>query len=1326
LFSRFFIDRPIFASVLSIVITLAGAIALKALPLALYPPVSPPNVSVSCSFPGADARAVSESVASPIEEQVNGVENMLYMSSSCTNDGAYSLTITFEHGVDLNLAQIRVQNRVSLALPKLPDVIKQTGVLTRKRAPDILMSVALISPDNSYDQLYLSNYALMHVKEEISRVPGVGDISMFGQKDYSMRIWVDPEKLAARSMTAGDVVAAIREQNMPVATGQIGQPPIGSGQAIQVTLSTHGRLVEPEEFADIIVKRTPDGRLTRIRDIGRVVLGAKNEDQTCQVNHAPAASMGIFQLPDANALETADRVRAKMAELAKDLPPGIRFQVRYDTTPYIRQTIDEVFKTLQEAVILVAIVVLLFLQNWRSAVIPLVAVPVAIIGTFGVMAAMGFSLNNLTLFGLVLAIGIVVDDAIVVVEAVEHHIERGLSPRDATLRAMDEVSGPVIAIGLVLSAVFVPCAFISGITGQFFRQFALTIASSTLISAFNSLTLSPALAALLLRPREHQVRDVLPRVAFLALGGWIGYVWLTPWLESTVVPQGIARFSSAAGATAPWWISPALAAAAGAVAGWLASRPLNWFLGGFFRVFNAGFNRATNVYTRLVGMALRVSVLVVLVYVGMIFLTYRAFASTPKGFIPSADMGYLMVNMQLPDSASAERTITAMDRLETISHETLGVAHTQAMSGNSLVMNASGSNFASLFVVLDEFALRPVWLSNRIFRLLELNPRQAKVRSWLGWSGAKKPDLEERVRKWLGLEKDPKAPSLYSEEIANRLRSRFTEEAPEADIKVYPPPPVRGVGRAGGFNMVIEDRGDLGVDELQKQTDKLVARANKVLRLPDESIYVPGERSIYSPKLGYHPFAPATATAEISGGKIRAITIDNPGVGYTVPPVVTISAPDSGTGVQATATAVIAGGEVTDIVVREKERGAGYTSVPKVVIDVGGRLAMVGCFTAFRANVPQFYADVNRTESMAKEVDLQDLFETLRVYLGSLYVNDFNRFGRTWQVIVQGEASYRRNVADIKLLKVRNIHGTMIPVGALADFREKPGPLILTRYNMYPSASINGNAALGISSGTAIDIMGHLASDPDEGLPPSMAYEWTELAFFEKQAGNTAMYIFGFAVVMVFLVLAAQYESWSLPLAVIMVVPMCLLSAIEGVKVAKEDINIFTQIGFVVLVGLASKNAILIVEFAKYHRDAGESRRQSTLEACRLRLRPIVMTSLAFILGVLPLLLGQGAGAEMRRTLGITVFSGMLGVTLFGIFLTPVFFFVIDWMSEARVWNSPLVRWTNTLVLGTLSLRPLRQFARTLKQPVTPEPLAELVPEFEPEAELEPEPAQPK
>jgi multidrug efflux pump len=1097
---------------------------------------------------------------------------------------------------------------VSLAQPKLPDVIKQTGVTTRKRSPDILMSIALYSPNRQYDQLYMSNYALLHVKEEIARVPGVGDISMFGQRDYSMRIWVDPEKLSARDMTAGDVVAAIREQNMPVATGQIGQPPIAHGQAVQISLSTMGRLVEPAQFGEIIVKCTPDGRMTRIKDIARVELGAKNEDAVCQVNHLPAASIAIFQLPDANALETAERVIAKMDELRNDFPPGLDYQIRYDTTPYIRESINEVFKTLREAVILVAIVVLLFLQNWRSAVIPLIAVPVAIVGTFAVMAAIGFSLNTLTLFGLVLAIGIVVDDAIVVVEAVEHHIEHGLSPRDATIRAMEEVSGPVIAIGLVLTAVFVPCAFITGITGQFFRQFALTIATSTLISAFNSLTLSPALAALLLRPREAQTREVLPKVAFMAFGGWLGYAYLAPRVVDAVSSATLARLLP--GTEARWWAGVALAVAGGAAAGRLLSGPLNWLLSGFFRLFNAGFNRATNLYTRIVGMALRLSVIVLLLYGGMLFLTYKGFMTTPKGFIPSADMGYLMANIQLPDSASAERTVAAMDYLETICHETPGVRFTQAMSSQSLVMNASSSNFATMFIVLDNFDERPVPLTDRAFRLLDLDANQAMVRKWFKWSPDKKPDLEARVRKWLGMVKDPKKPSLSSEDISKTLSDKFAQKVPEAVVRVYPPPPVRGVGRAGGFNLIIEDRGDLGSAALQAQVEKLV-RSGTDGRLDKDGNFIDPESD---------------------------------------------------------------------------EAGGGQPSGPKKDGEKGQEVFR-GLFSAFRANVPQIYADVNRTECMTKEVDLKDLFESLRVYLGSLYVNDFNRFDRTWQVIVQADSSFRRQESDVKRLKVRNVHGTMLPVVTLADFHEQNGPLVLTRYNMYPSASINGSASPGISSGQAIKTMGELAG---RTLPPSMAYEWTELAFFENAAGNTAMKIFVLAVVMVFLVLAAQYESWSLPLAVILVVPLCLLSAIAGVKVAKEDINIFTQIGFVVLVGLASKNAILIVEFAKYHRDAGESRRRATLEACRLRLRPIVMTSMAFILGVLPLLLGHGAGAEMRRTLGTTVFSGMLGVTIFGIFLTPVFFFVIDWLGEARVWKSPLFRWANTVVLGGLSLRPLR------------------------------------
>jgi multidrug efflux pump len=1150
--SRYFIDRPIFASVLSIVITLAGAVSLYSLPLALYPSVSPPTVQVDCKYPGASARDVAAAVAAPIEQQVNGVENMLYMSSQCTNDGSYNLVITFQHGVDLHMAQVLVQNRVSLAVPLLPEVIKQTGVITRKKAPDILMAIAFTSLGGRYDQLYLSNFAMMQVKEELARVPGVSDVNMMGQRDYSMRVWVDPEKLAARNMTAGDVVRAIREQNAQVATGQIGQPPVPRGQMIQVTLNTLGRLREIEQFENIVIKSTPDGRLTRLKDVAEVKLGAKNEDVSAQINGNPCVSLAVFQLPDANALATADLVRQKMRELEADFPEDVTYQIRYDTTPYIRESIGEVLYTLLDSVILVAVVVLLFLQNWRSAIIPLVAVPVAIIGTFAVMAALGFSLNNLTLFGLVLSIGIVVDDAIVVVESVEHHIEHGLQPRAATIKAMDEVSGPVIAIGLVLTAVFVPCAFISGIIGQFFRQFALTIASSTLISTFNSLTLSPALAALLLRPRRKGVFEALPRPAVALLGGWLGYHFLTPRLAPYLALAIDRSGHGSPGLVA--WAADIIGWVAGIGAGWLVSRAINFAFGWLFWMFNEAFRWSTDVYAKLVGKLLRVAVLVLMLYGGLLYLTYWGFMRTPTGFIPSQDMGYLLVNVQLPDSASAERGRRVMSQIEAIAHRTPGVRHTQGMAGQSLLLSAYGSNFGSMFVILDEFSKR-------------------------------------------------RTPDLYGDAIADRLRKQFTAEVPDAQISVFGPPPVRGVGRAGGFKIMVEDRGDVGPSILQGQTENL---AEKATEQPD----------------------------------------------------------------------------------------------------------LVGLSSVFRANVPQLYVDIDRTECMTKDVSLRDLNETLQTYLGSLYVNDFNLFGRTWQVVVQSDAKFRNQLEDVQRLKVRNSQGNMVPLGALATVREVNGPLVLTRYNMWPAAPLNGNAAKGTSSGQAIAIMQQLA---ERELLPSMRYEWTELAYLELMAGNTAMIVFGFAVVMVFLVLAAQYESWSLPLAVILVVPMCLLSGVIGVHVANQDINIFTQIGFVVLVGLASKNAILIVEFAKSHHKEGMTRRESTLQACKLRLRPIIMTSLAFILGVVPLILSHGAGAEMRRTLGTTVFSGMIGVTIFGIFLTPVFFFVIARMGESRFFNSPSLQRINAITLGILTFGYLRKLGRGPWRngepaPAPPRPLPPAVP----------------
>jgi multidrug efflux pump len=1136
MFSRFFIDRPIFASVLSILITLAGGIAVFSLPLAQFPSVSPPTVQVSCVYPGASAKDVAEAVAAPIEQQVNGVENMYYMSSSCANDGSYNLTVTFRNGVDLNMAQVMVTNRVNLAVPSLPEVIKQTGVTTRKRSPDILMGVALVSPNGRYDQLYMSNYAVLQIKDELARLRGVGDVFLFGQRDYSMRVWLNPAKMSARNVTTAEVVAAIREQNVQAATGSLGQQPIADAQATQVTLSTLGRLSEAEQFENIILRAFPDGRQLRIKDIGRVTLDAKSFDLNVCLDGKPTIFLAIFQMPDANALEVRERVIAKLEELKRSFPEGLDYDVGFDTTPYTRESIREVFRTLGDAIALVAVVVLLFLQNWRSALIPLVAVPVAIIGTFAVMLAFGFSLNNLTLFGLVLAIGIVVDDAIVVVEAVEHHIEEGLAPREATIKAMSQVSGPVIATALVLSAVFVPCAFITGLTGLFFRQFALTIAVSTVISAFNSLTLSPALTAVLLKPRNKQSAPPLPRLAYVLGGAWAGYAFLGPYLEAQLLWP----------ASRPDWLAPTVGAVAGVIGGWLASRLVNRVLSAFFRAFNAGFKGLIGLYTWSIGWLLRLAVVVLLVYGGFLGLTYFKFLMTPRGFVPSQDMGYLMVSVQLPDTASIERSERVMRKLQQMALEHSAVLHATYISGQSFVLNAAASNFGSMFVGLKEYSQR-------------------------------------------------RDPSQASEVVAQYLRDRIDAEIPEAQVGVFGPPPVRGF-RVGGFAVMIEDRGDVGPSVLQAETDNITQK------------------------------------------------------GFDVPGLAALGFP-----------------------VRQ----------PLIM------------FTVFRANVPQLTIDPDPRECMTKGVRLEDFASTMQVFEGSLYVNDFNLFGRTWQVIVQADKEFRDDPSKLALLTVRNNKGAMVPLGSLAKVRQINGPLVLARYNNRPAAAINGIAPPGLSSGQVMELIQRLCK---QELPQNMAYEWTDMSFLEQQAGNTGMIIFSCAVVMVFLVLAAQYESWALPLAVILVVPLCLLSAIIGVNVADMDINIFTQVGFVVLIGLASKNAVLIVEFAKKEHEAGAALRPATLAACKLRLRPIVMTSLAFILGALPLLISRGAGAEMRRALGNAVFSGMLGVTVFGIFLTPVFFFTIGWLGESRLFAWRPVKFISDLILYVLAFRFLRRPVQRLAE----------------------------
>lgn len=1073
--ARFFIDRPIFASVLSILIVLAGGIAVVKLPLAQYPPIAPPTVQVDCNYPGASSQVVAEAVASPIEQQVNGVEGMLYMNSQCTNDGGYTLSVTFKTGVDLNVAQVLVQNRVSLALPQLPDVVRQTGVTTKKRSPELLLTISLNSPTGRYDQLYLSNYASIHLVDEILRLPGISDIRVFGQRDYSMRVWVDPEKLAARSLSVTDVTAAIAEQNKPVALGQVGQPPMRASQPIQITLNTTGRLTEIEQFENITVKSTPEGRIVRLKDVARIELGARNEDISNRFDVKPTVGIAIFPLSDANALDTGDAVKAKMDELSKEFPDGMIYEIGYDTTPFIRESVDEVYKALRDAILLVALVVMVFLQNWRSALIPLVAVPVAIVGTFAAMALAGFTINNLTLFGLVLAVGIVVDDAIVVVEAIEHYVEKGLGPRAAAIKAMEEVSGPVIAVGLVLSAVFVPCAFVSGIVGLFFRQFALTIAISTILSTFNSLTLSPALAAILLRPR-HGKRDIL-------------------------------------------------------------SRAIDFFLGRFFRLFNRSFDFSTRIYLGVVRRCIRLTVLVLAVYVGMLFLTVWGFRSLPTGFIPAQDKGYLLASVQTPDASYVGRTKDVIDKLSRIALSEPGVKHVNGVAGNSFLLSAAGSNFGSAFIILEEFDKR-------------------------------------------------RDPELYSDKIMARLKKRFADDMPEATVSIFGPPAVSGLGRAGGFRIMIEQRGEIDLPTLQRQTDELVEKGNKT---------------------------------------------------------------------------------------------AGLT----------------GLFTVFRANTPQLFADVDRNECMAQGVELADVFATLQGFLGSRYVNDINLFGRTWQVIVQADTRFRNDLEDVRRLRVRNRRGDMVPLGTLASVRPVNGLQILTRYNMYTAAAINGNTAAGFSTGQMMESMQALCK---RELLPSMSFEWTEIAYLEQQSSDTGMVIFGFSVVFVFLVLAALYESWSLPLAVILVVPMCVLSSIAGIAWAKLDINIFTQVGFVVLVGLASKNAILIVEFAKLKREAGSEREQAVLEACQLRLRPILMTSFAFVLGVVPLLVSTGAGAEMRRTLGTAVFSGMLGVTFFGLFLTPVFFVVVDWASTNLMRSSRWLRHANSLSLDVLTLRGARHLAGYMRR----------------------------
>jgi multidrug efflux pump len=963
---------------------------------------------------------------------------------------------------------VQVQNRVNLALPTLPDAVKVTGVSVKKKSPSILLVVNLYSPNGSKDRLYLSNYATVYVQDELKQIPGVGDVTMFGQQDYSMRVWLDPDRVASRDLTAVEIVNALQEQNVQVAAGSLARPPVPSGQAYQYTLSALGRLQEPDEFANIIVRTGSDGQVTRLRDVvsdrrkvvdesgttrflGGIELGAKSEDTGCTLDGKPSVGICIYQLPGSNALDTAERVKARVDELKRDFPGGVDAAIVYDTTPFISESISEVVKALRDAIILVAIVVLVFLQTWRATVIPLIAVPVAIVGTFAVMALMGYSLNNLSLLGLVLAIGIVVDDAIVVVEAVEHKLEHGLSPVEATRAAMTEVAGPITAISLVLMAVFIPCAFISGITGQFFRQFAVTIAVSTFFSAVNSLTLSPALCALLLRPKAQQ-RDPL-------------------------------------------------------------SVALRYCLGWFFKLFNLGFDKGSNDYARIVGFLLRLMVIALVVYLGLLALTYVGFTKAPAGFVPSQDKGYLLVNVQLPDASSLERTSAIMAELEKIARGDKsdpkkypgipGVAHTITIPGTSIVQNANGSNFGSMFVVLDEF-----------------HNRHDKEKS--------------------------------GNAIAAKLRAEAYKHVEGAQVAVFGPPAVDGLGNAGGFKANVRDRSGQGLRPLQAAAEQVAAEGNQ-------------------------------------------------------------------------------------------------------------RPGLVGMFTPLRTGTPQMFVDVDRTKCKSMGVPLNDVFLTLQVYLGGYYTNDINRFGRTWQVNLQADPARRLTPDDVKKLHVRNAEGQMVPLASIVDVKPIGGPIMVTRYNGVTAATVNGAFLPGVSTGEVVEIVDDVAK---KSLPDGMDLQWTEIALLQIQAGNTAIFVFALSVILVYLLLAAQYESLRLPLAVILVVPMCLLCSVIGIMIAGLDVNIFVQVGFVVLVGLAAKNAILIVEFAREKRSQGASSSEAAIEASRLRLRPILMTSFAFILGVVPLAIAKGAGAEMRRSMGIAVFSGMLGVTLFGIFLTPIFYHTLEKLGE--------------------------------------------------------------
>ncbi|MGE0062668.1 MAG: efflux RND transporter permease subunit [Xanthobacteraceae bacterium] len=1035
--SHFFIDRPIFACVVSIVIIILGAVSFVRLPIAEYPEIAPPVINVTGQYPGASADVVASTVVAPIEEQINGVENMLYMSSNSTADGKFSIAVTFEIGTNLDIAQVQVQNRVAIAQPRLPADVRAIGVTVAKSSPDLMMIVHMFSPDKSRDSLFVSNYASLEIKDVLTRVDGVGSIIVFGSRDYSMRIWLDPDRLQSLGLTANDVVAALQGQNVQVASGTLNQPPLNDPRAFQIAVQTQGRLTNPAEFQNIVVKQTATA-VVRLKDVARVELAAQDYNSISYLNLDPAVAIAVFQRPGSNALATAGKIRDTMKALSKNFPTGVEYRIVYDPTQFIQQSVNAVQETIGEAIILVVLVIVLFLQTWRAAVIPLVAIPISLIGTFFVMSMFGFTLNTLSLFGLVLAVGIVVDDAIVVVENVERNIAAGLSPREAARKTMDEVGTALVAIALVLCAVFIPSAFITGISGQFYKQFALTIAAATVFSLITSLTLSPALCALLLKPHAAAHEE-----------------------------RGLVRY-----------------------------------LHGFFRAFNFGFDKFAEGYGRLTAKAVRFAIIMLLLYAGLLAFGLNEFRKTPVGFIPQVDAGYLVTVVQLPPGAALNRTDEINKKVVEIALKTPGVAGAVNIVGFSGATFTNAPNAGAVFLVLSPF--------------------------------------EERAGN----------PNLTASAIQRNLFGKFAA-IDEALIVVVPPPPVRGVGNAGGFRMMIEDRAGRGPAALQQATYAMMGAAAQTT----------GLQQVYS---------------------------------------------------------------------------------------------------LFENSTPQLYLDIDRTKAQLLGINVPDVFSALQIYLGSAYVNDFNLFGRTFRVVAQADGQFRKSPEDVLKIRVRNKDGETVPLGAFTTVRDVSGPYRVPRYNLYPAAEVDGSAAPGYSQGQAIEIMQQLAQ---RVLPDGFSYEWTTLAFQQLRAGNTAIFAFVLAVVFVFLVLAAQFESLTLPLAVILIVPMCLVASIVGVVLRGQDNNILTQVGFIVLIGLAAKNAILIVEFASQIEEGGKDRFAAAIEAARLRFRPILMTSLAFIFGVSPLVWAVGAGAELRQVLGTAVFSGMIGVTAFGLIFTPVFYVVCRWIA---------------------------------------------------------------